>query len=127
MLQGVSTNGTSIPQLQIGSGSISASGYLGASTYVGTSSAATNLTSGVLLLPTGWGAALAISGTVVFTIMGSNIWIFSGGLGLTANANGVYTGGDKSALSGALDRVRLTTVNGTDAFDAGSINILYEG
>jgi hypothetical protein len=30
-------------------------------------------------------------------------------------------------LSGTLDRVRITTVNGTDTFDAGSINILYEG
>jgi len=29
-------------------------------------------------------------------------------------------------LGGALDRVRITTVNGTDTFDAGSINILYE-
>ena len=29
-------------------------------------------------------------------------------------------------LSGTLDRVRITTVNGTDTFDAGSINILYE-
>jgi hypothetical protein len=25
-----------------------------------------------------------------------------------------------------LDRVRITTTNGTDTFDAGSINILYE-
>jgi hypothetical protein len=31
-----------------------------------------------------------------------------------------------SALSGALDRVRITTINGTNTFDAGSINILYE-
>jgi hypothetical protein len=31
------------------------------------------------------------------------------------------------SLSGTLDRVRITTVNGTDTFDAGSINILYEG
>ena len=30
------------------------------------------------------------------------------------------------ALAGTLDRVRITTVNGTDAFDAGSINILWE-
>ena len=29
-------------------------------------------------------------------------------------------------LAGTLDRVRITTVNGTDTFDAGSINILYE-
>jgi hypothetical protein len=32
-----------------------------------------------------------------------------------------------ATLSGTLDRVRITTVNGTDTFDAGSINILYEG
>jgi hypothetical protein len=32
-----------------------------------------------------------------------------------------------ATLSGTLDRLRLTTVNGTDTFDAGSINILYEG
>lgn len=29
-------------------------------------------------------------------------------------------------LSGTLDRVRITTANGTDTFDAGTINILYE-
>lgn len=29
-------------------------------------------------------------------------------------------------LSGALDIVRITTVNGTDTFDAGSVNILFE-
>jgi hypothetical protein len=33
----------------------------------------------------------------------------------------------KKTLSGTLDRVRITTVNGTDAFDAGTINIMYEG
>jgi len=36
-------------------------------------------------------------------------------------------GGSSISLSGTLDRVRITTVNGTDTFDAGSINILYEG
>ena len=29
-------------------------------------------------------------------------------------------------LSGALTTVRITTANGTDTFDAGSVNILYE-
>jgi hypothetical protein len=29
-------------------------------------------------------------------------------------------------LSGTLDRVRITTVNGTDTFDAGVINLLWE-
>jgi hypothetical protein len=126
MIRGLSTNGSSIPQLQLGSGSIDTSGYLGAIAYVAPSTASASLTSGVLLIPTGWTSALAVSGNVVFTNISSNIWTFSGTLGLTANANAIFIGGDKSALSGALDRVRLTTVNGTDTFDAGSINILYE-
>jgi len=36
-----------------------------------------------------------------------------------------YGAGTKT-ISGVLDRIRLTTVNGTDTFDAGSVNILYE-
>jgi hypothetical protein len=35
--------------------------------------------------------------------------------------------GASPALGGALDRIRLTTINGTDTFDAGTINIIYEG
>lgn len=35
-------------------------------------------------------------------------------------------GAGYKALAGTLDRVRITTVGGTDTFDAGSINILYE-
>jgi hypothetical protein len=38
----------------------------------------------------------------------------------------VYIGGGSVTLSGTLDRVRITTVGGTDTFDAGSINIMYE-
>jgi hypothetical protein len=37
------------------------------------------------------------------------------------------SGGGNKTLSATLDRVRITTVNGTDTFDAGSINISYEG
>jgi hypothetical protein len=35
-------------------------------------------------------------------------------------------GGGNVTLSAVLDRVRITTANGTDTFDAGSVNILYE-
>lgn len=35
--------------------------------------------------------------------------------------------GGSVALSSVLDRVRITFANGTDTFDAGSINISYEG
>lgn len=42
------------------------------------------------------------------------------------NTQGSSVGGGNITLSGALDRVRITTVNGTDTFDAGSVNIMYE-
>jgi hypothetical protein len=34
--------------------------------------------------------------------------------------------GGSITLGGTLDRLRITTENGTDTFDAGSINIMYE-
>ena len=36
-------------------------------------------------------------------------------------------GGGSVTLSGILNRIRITTVSGTDTFDAGQINIMYEG
>lgn len=44
----------------------------------------------------------------------------------TSGATTVQTSGVKT-LSGILDRVVITTVGGTDTFDAGSVNILVEG
>ncbi len=43
----------------------------------------------------------------------------------TVSANVASLGGSKT-LSDTLTQVRITTVNGTDTFDAGTINILYE-
>jgi hypothetical protein len=37
-----------------------------------------------------------------------------------------FLGGGAVTLSGVLNLVRITTVNGTDTFDAGTINILFE-
>jgi hypothetical protein len=60
----------------------------------------------------------------------TNTWVSSGNVSNTANppANGAsHLSGGNVALSGTLDRVRLTTINGTDTFDAGTVNIMYEG
>jgi hypothetical protein len=43
----------------------------------------------------------------------------------TDSARVFHIGGSK-ALSATLDRVRITTVGGTDTFDGGNINIVYE-
>ena len=123
MFAGVSTNGTSIPQLQIGTGSIDATGYLGSGGY-GPTFGASNNTTGFILFNSVV-AASVMHGTMTLTTMGSNIWVMSGAMG-TSNLASAGTAGFSKTLSGTLDRLRLTTVNGTDTFDAGSINILYE-
>ena len=122
MMNGVSANGTSPFQIQIGAGSVETTGYSsGSSQSLSIVSPATS-TSGFILVYGGVAANL-LSGQFVLTLLGSNIWVQQG-VGFYTDRN-VTSGGNKT-LSGTLDRVRITTVNGTDTFDAGSINILYE-
>jgi hypothetical protein len=40
---------------------------------------------------------------------------------------GLITSGGGVSIASTLTGIRITTVGGTDTFDAGSINILYEG
>jgi hypothetical protein len=126
MLNGVSTNGTSAIIIQIGdSGGIETTSYAACGSTVGSASA------GSSAYTTGFGigltnaAANIHSGTVVLTSVGANIFTCFGGAATTDGSAIKFTSGVKT-LSDTLDRVRLTTVNGTDTFDAGSINILYE-
>jgi hypothetical protein len=124
MFSALSTNGTSAMLVQLGtSGGITATGYsAGSKETSGTGSAYT----------TGFGiqtanAAAIIYGQMVFTYSGSNLWTASHALYLSQSGTNYFIGGGGSiTLGGTLDRVRITTVGGTDTFDAGSINILYE-
>jgi len=124
MLRGVSTSGTSNWLFQLGdSGGIENTGYVSTSTgFNGAAGSTAASTAGFILLSND--ATYLTSGIVTFVLMGSNIWV-AGGVGKIATTASFTCGGDKS-LSDTLDRIRLTTVNGTDTFDAGSINILYE-
>ena len=127
MFSGMSTNGISLPQIQLGAGSVTTTGYLSSSAFI---SNAAN-TTGQATSTTGFvinqnGATLVSQGSIIFSSMGSNLWVAQGILyQSTATTYTVFITGSIT-LSGTLDRVRLTTVNGTDTFDAGSINILYE-
>ena len=55
-----------------------------------------------------------------------NTWVGSTGILSQSTTQTCGGGGNCPALGGALDRVRISTVNGTDTFDAGSINISWE-
>ena len=122
MFKAVSTSGTSPLQIQIGSGSVQTSGY--ASSYWFASTGSNIITSGFVVSP--MVAAYYIDGIATIVNFGSNNWVFSSISNLLLNTNvGSQAVGD-TALSGTLDRIRITTINGTDTFDLGSINILYE-
>jgi hypothetical protein len=128
MFQGVSTNGTSNHLVQIGSSTFTTSGYLGTCSNVASASANSSQMSTGFLVNNGAAAAAIYHGFIVITLINSstNAWVESGSLGRSDGTAGYFSAGSL-ALSGTLDRVRITTVNGTDTFDAGTINIIYEG
>jgi hypothetical protein len=123
MFAGVSTTGSSSLLVQIGAGSFTITGYSGQCNAGG---ALTAMSTG-FMVNSNMSAANLHSGNAVINTLGSNIWSESGlVLNQGVSSNGCYSGGYLT-LGGTLDRIRITTVNGTDAFDAGTINILYEG
>ena len=67
----------------------------------------------------------SLHGAITISLLTGNSWVCTGAVSDATNVAALYLAGSIS-LSGTLDRVRITTANGTDAFDAGSINILYE-
>ncbi len=122
---GVSTNGTAALRIQLGAGSVQSSGYVSTSILLGTSSNSTggSDTSGFVIFSTG--AANTLSGHITFTPTTGNQWV-SSHTGKVATTFTLFGGGDVTLTGGTLDRVRVTTSNGTDTFDAGSITLSYE-
>ena len=120
MFNGVSTNGTSLVIVRVGSGSVTTTGYV---STVSTNGANITSTAGFLLNYTA-DTTYFYRGQLQITLISGTTYVASGNNALSA-VNCSVSAGDVT-LSGVLDRIRLTTVNGTDTFDAGSVNILYE-
>lgn len=128
ILSGVSTSGTVALLLQLGdAGGVENTGYSGMVSLVHSSgvSTYTGVTSGVPLTYSAMGAADTYYGTVVLVRVAGNAWVISGSVYSSSTLYQLNPVGGKT-LSDTLDRIRLTTTNGTDVFDAGQINILYE-
>jgi hypothetical protein len=120
----LSTNGTSLLLVQLGdSDGFETTGYTGCTQRGATFTA---YTAG-FILDNGGGAAYASRGRFVLELMNApnNLWIFNGAIGITGAAFTANGTGEKS-LTGVLNSIRITTVNGTDTFDSGTINIKWE-
>ena len=126
MFSAVSTSGSSNLLIQIGdSGGIENTGYNSIAADFG---AGTSETTTGFVLDRIHSASAIFKGSIVLSLVNGNTFVGSGILAYSDATYGAlisYSSGVKT-LSAQLDRVRITTVNGTDTFDAGSINIMYE-
>lgn len=125
-LAGLSTSGSANLRIQLGdSGGIESSGYVGESNYLSTTGILNTFSSG--FDGSNWSSSLIASGSIILTLTDSvtNLWSMIGNLGITGSGAAVLFMGGYKATSATLDRVRITTSNGTDTFDAGSANICY--
>jgi len=117
----LSTTGTSRKLLQIGdSGGIETTGYVSQANFLAGSISTVSSTQGWMFEDTA--AASNLSGMWNLKNIYGNMWVCTGMLRLSGATN--IVAGHKE-LSGTLDRIRFTTVGGTDTMDAGSINVCY--
>ena len=123
MFDGVSGSGTSVPIIQLGdSGGFETTSYSG-----GASNQAGGYTANTVgfVINVSNAAASVHSGHAFLTNISGNKWVFSSSIQI-ASAN-IGIGAGVKTLSDVLDRIRISFVNGTDTFDLGAVNIMYEG
>lgn len=131
MMNGVSTNGVANLRLVLGdSGGFEVTGYLTALAEITGGSAAQwrSIPTAGFDISTIAAVADTVQGSITLNRLDGNTWI-AGGITFRSSATTLgisYVTGSKT-LSDTLDRIRITTVGGTDTFDAGTINIMWEG
>jgi hypothetical protein len=131
MFNAVSLSGNSTFRIQLGTGATptyTTSGYvtfgvtfsasgLGAATDTGGFPIGQNQTAA---------GVTTYGGNCMITNVTGNTWSYMAMCGGSSATNGGLLGGGSVPLGAVLTAVRVTTINGTDTFDAGSINIQYE-
>ena len=126
MFQGVSTSGTSNLVVRAGT-----SGGIDSTNYTSNRGTINNTSVFVATTTTGFdvaafaSAAILNKGNVILNNITGNVWVSSGCI--SDSGTQISSSAGTVSLAGVLDRIRITTINGTDTFDAGTINILYEG
>jgi hypothetical protein len=126
MFNGVSVTATSQYVIRIGDSAVSTSGYemQGGLISVSSSVTAASATSGFTFNGSSSDTD-TLSGSIVLNKVTSNKWVINGQVSSYPYWNMFVAG--KKELSSDLTMVRVTTLAGTATFDAGSINIMYEG
>ena len=128
MFIGISGSGTSTPIIQIGdSGGFEVTGYTGSISGLAGTAGTVLLSDGFNLTHAASSNAFIYQGSITLKLadQSSNTWEATIS---TSRSDGptTHVGSGTKALSAALTQIRLTTQNGTDTFDAGSMNVLFE-
>lgn len=120
----VSTTGTSPVEIRLGS-----SGGFGSTTY---NSSCQNSGSGAfsttgLIIDSNNGATQSRAGAVIISNINSNTWVSNGSMALNAGTGtNTNANGGRANLSAVLTQLRITTQGGSDTFDVGRVNIMYQ-
>jgi hypothetical protein len=124
IFQGVSTNGTSNIIVRLGtSGGIITTGYVtGSSTSSGTNTTATD----GLFAVNSVAAAENYTGNIVIHNITGTTWVSANHCANMTTGN-TRIGGGSIDIAGTLTQLSITTASGTQVFDAGTINVMWEG
>lgn len=122
---GVSSNGITNLLVQLGTGGVpTTSGYSAYSVFSWASGIVpVSSTAGIPVFNNA--ASYNHYGELTLTNISGNKWLASGQF-VTGGTQGSTISGGAVTLAAPLDYLRVVATNGTDAFDAGSINVFYE-
>jgi hypothetical protein len=125
MMYEVSTNGGSNLLVQLGTSSgIVSSGYLSTNAYFNNTTLGNGSDTSGMFAAVNPSASGLMSGIFTLTTLGSNVWVSSSTAKASTNQSSICA--SSITLSGTLTQLRFTSVGGTNTFDNGSVNILYE-
>jgi len=123
IFSGVSVSNSDDLLVQLGSGSVTTSGYTSVSMQVSNGGTGVTASSTSGFSVNVGNPSYTVIGSMVITQMSSNLWVASHTI-FDTTSRASY-GAGSITLSGSLDRVRVTPT-GAGTFDAGTINVMYE-
>ena len=129
MLDQVGTTSTGVPMIRLGTTSgVENSSYSSILSNTTASAIATKLssTTGFEIIAAGL-STNRIAGQYVLNNFEGNVWIITGSMQPGTTVVGQQFIAGRKTLASTLTRLQVTTTGGTDTFNAGSINIMYEG
>jgi len=126
LINGLSTNGSSDPTIQLGdAGGYEATGYTGSVHRFASSTVVSTSFSTGFAFAGAWNSSNVVgSGRFVFIRFNGNIWILDGSASYSSSLNALKLDGVKT-LTGEITSVRIRPINGTDNWDAGDARIIY--